>query len=457
MESRGILRAELFEGIKDKISSRSAVVSVIGLGYVGLPLAVAFADAGYLTIGVESNHLRLDQLKSGKSYIRDGHVELRLPELAMSDRLQVREDIPEAVKGSDCVAICVPTPLGAANKPDTSTISDVLKITGKNLTEGKLVIIESSVYPGFTDEVAKRYLEVSKLKCGVDFGLAYAPERIDPGNRRFYLTAIPKIVGGVDESSGEIAKLLYQSVIKAEVIKVRDARTAESVKMLENAYRYVNIAFVNELALLLSKIGVNSYEVISAASTKPFGFQPHYPGPGIGGECIPKDPFYLNHVARRAGIRLNILEASAKVNEMVPHWVVSRVLEELKVLGKKSAKVSVFGLAYKAESTETTHSPAIKIISYLASRKIQLALYDPYVQTIGISRRVWMSEATAEAAAAKSDCLLFLVDHQAFRRLDLSALRKVAAEGCFVFDTRNLFNAEDIENAGFRYLGLGKP
>ena len=449
--------ADLLREIGRKIRSRSATVSVIGLGHVGLPSAVAFAAAGYPTVGVEKNAKRLGLLKRGKSYLADRAVQLALPQLVRAKRFEVTKSLRRAVREGDCIIISVPTPIDQRNRPDTSEIRKVLRSVARHLSIGKLVVIESSVYPGFTDGTARDLLEASGLRCGIDFALAYSPSRIAPGRaRETDLTKIPKVVGGVDAVSGEVATNLYQRLIKAGVVNVRDARSAECVKMLENVYRFVNIALVNELALLHQKIGVDIFEVISAAASKPFGFQAHYPGPGVGGPCIPKDHFYLQHVARRVGMRLDLVEASTGVNHMMPLWVAREVRRELKGLRLKSPLVSVFGLAYKADIGETTASPSITVIRELISAGIRVSLYDPFVPSIRINRRVLECEATPESASTRSNCLVFMVDHQAFSRLKLSNLRKVAAQGCILFDTKNLFEAQEVEEAGFRYLGLGK-
>jgi len=435
-----------------KIRSRSAVVSVVGLGHVGLPLAVTFAEAGYQTLGVDSDPEHLERVRSTKLDPQNSAVQYALSRILDTNKLRLTGELREAVKESDCVLICVPTPVDYRKRPDTSIISKVLRTTGKCILTGKLVVIESTVYPSFTDYVAKRLLEASGMKCGIDFALAHSPQRIDPGNIRYHITQIPKVVGGVDPDSGTIAALLYKSVMEEDVINVCNARTAECVKMLENVYRFVNIALVNELALLYRKIGVDIFEVVQAASSKPFGFHPHYPGPGVGGPCIPKDHFYLRYTARQVGAQLKLVEISASINRAMPMLVAGEVLKELKRLRLQVPKVAIFGMAYKAESSETVNSSAIKVISRLLSAGTKVTLHDPYVSSVKINRRVLACEDTAEAAATQANCLLFLVDHEAYRRLKLSSLKEVVAERCLLFDTKNLFKAKEAEEAGFRYI-----
>lgn len=448
--------ADLYERLAKRIRSRSVKIAVIGLGHVGLPLAVSFAEAGYQTIGVDNDKQRLECLARGKSYLRNKSVERSLPKLIRSGKLRVTTDTRGAVEEADCVEVCVPTPLDARNKPDTSIISDVLRTVGNHLKSGKLVIIESTVYPGFTESVARHLLQRKGLKCGKEFALACSPERLDPGNQRYELRDIPKIVGGVDETSAQLTSLLYERLLKNGVVQVSNARTAECTKLFENVYRFVNIALVNELALLCPKIGVDVFEVISAASSKPFGFHPHYPGPGVGGPCIPKDPYYLDYLAKKVGMPLRLVEASADINRMMPLKVVSQLRRELKALGLRSPKVAILGLAYKAGSSVTLNSPAIKVIPRLLHDRVKLRLYDPYVSSIRIDGKVMRTRASVTQASASADCLLFLVDHPDFKKLDLSNLNKVVAERCVLFDTRNIFDFKKVEAAGFQYLGFGK-
>lgn len=451
------LRADLKNRLLERIRSRLAVVTVVGLGHVGLPLTIAFAKAGYQTIGVDNNEKRLVLLERGEFHIKDDLDHREVTELIGAGKLRLTKEIRNATKEADCIEICVPTPVNAQKTPDISIISHVLRIVGQCLSPGQIVVVESTVYPGFTNEVARDLLESKGLKCGIDFSLAYSPERIDPGNRRYGVTLIPKIVGGFDELSGEIATRLYESVIQGGVVQVSNARTAECTKMLENVYRFANIALVDEFALFCERIGVNVFEVVSAASSKPFGYNPHYPGPGIGGPCIPKDPFYLQYAARKVGLRLSLVEASVKVNRTMSATIASKINMELRKLHNRSPKVTVFGLAYKAESSNTINSPAIAIISKLRSSGATLKLYDPYVPSIEVDKKSLKSEQNAKAASAAADCLLFLVDHEVFKKTDLRELKANVAERCILFDAKNLFNAQEVDAAGFRYIGLGKP
>jgi UDP-N-acetyl-D-glucosamine dehydrogenase len=451
------MSSDLRNRLSERINSRSAIVTVVGLGHVGLPLATAFAKAGYSTIGVDSDRKRLALITSGKVSLEDDSDNREVAELIRAGKLHLTGQIAYAVTKADCVAICVPTPVLKDTTPDISIISDVLKTTGRCLSPGKIIVVESTVYPGFTSDVAQRILESNRLRCGRDFCLAYSPERIDPGNKKYRIAMIPKIVGGVDEVSCEMGALLYESVIKAGVVRVSDAKTAECTKMLENVYRFVNIALVDELALLCERIGVNIYEVVAAASSKPFGFSPHLPGPGIGGPCIPKDPFYLEYAARKAGMRLTLVKASEKVNETMAVALVSRVQREMKRLRRKSPKIAIFGLAYKAESYSTVNSPAISIISRLEASRAKLSLFDPYVRSIRVEGRSLMSESSAMAASTAADCLVFLVNHEKLANISLKKLKARAGEECVLLDARNIFRADEAEAAGFRYIGLGKP
>src|SRR5438128_7401626 len=362
----------------ERIRNKQARVGVIGLGYVGLPLAVEFARVGFDVTGFDVDAAKAAQINAGKSYIPDV-AESDLSAMVNARRLRATTDMT-ALGAMDAIDICVPTPLRKTKDPDLSYVVLAVEAVAATLRKGQLIVLESTTYPGTTDEVVQPMLEAKGLKADVDFFLAFSPERVDPGNQQFNTKNIPKIVGGVGPASTEIAAALYGATVQ-HVVPVSSTRVAEMVKLLENTFRAVNIGLVNEIALMSHKMNIDVWEVIDAAGTKPFGFMPFYPGPGLGGHCIPIDPFYLSWKARQNGFECRFIELAGHINSSMPHYVVQRVADALNTARKavNGARVHLFGVAYKRDVNDMRESPALDVLELLVKRGAQLSYSDPFV------------------------------------------------------------------------------
>jgi UDP-N-acetyl-D-glucosamine dehydrogenase len=416
-----------------RLRTRTAAVGVVGLGYVGLPLAEAFASAGYTVVGYDIDPLKVDALNRGESYIRHISAE-RVRELTASGRFRATAD-PAAFSAADVIVICVPTPLTDAREPDLSYIVSTGKMLAKRLRPGQLVVLESTTYPGTTEELLQPVLEQSGLTAGEDFYLAFSPEREDPGNQRYSTRNIPKVVGGINQASRDLAVDFYSAVVR-QVVPVSDARVAEACKILENTYRAVNIALVNELKVVFDAMNIDIWEVIEAAKSKPFGFQPFYPGPGLGGHCIPIDPFYLTWAARRVGVNTKFIELAGEVNTQMPHYVVQRVASALNAHGKpvKGANVCVLGVAYKKDVDDSRESPAFEILESLEEMGAEVSYHDPYIPALPATRRHAIrlaSQPLTRAYLEAQDCVLIVTDHSCVD------YRFVVGNSRLVVDTRN--------------------
>src|SRR5918996_84187 len=364
--------------LKEKIRERKARIGVIGLGYVGLPLAVEFAKKGFDVTGFDVDESKVTAINAGRSYILDVTTQ-DVKESVDAGRLRATTDMSQ-LKHMDAIDICVPTPLRKTKDPDLSYVVQAVNSVKAHLKRGQLVILESTTYPGTTDEVVQPALEEGGLKAGEDFYLAFSPERVDPGNETYTTRSIPKVVGGVNEESTALAAALYGSIINT-VVPVSSTQVAEMVKLLENTFRAVNIGLVNEIALMSRRMNIDVWEVIDAAKTKPFGFMPFYPGPGLGGHCIPIDPFYLSWKARQSGFECRFIELAGHVNGSMPGFVVDRISEALNSKKKaiNGARIHLFGVAYKKDVNDLRESPALDIIELLHRRGAILSYTDPYV------------------------------------------------------------------------------
>src|SRR5471032_2600263 len=383
----------------DRIRSRDARVGVIGLGYVGLPLAVELAHAGFHVTGFDTDAGKTSQINAGKSYIPDV-PEADLAACVKAGTLKATTDMRE-LAGMDAIDICVPTPLRKTKDPDLSYVVLAVEAVAASLKRGQLVILESTTYPGTTDEVVQPMLEKTGLKADVDFFLAFSPERVDPGNQQFTTRTIPKIVGGVGPCSTEAACALYSATVDT-VVPVSSTKVAEMVKLLENTFRAVNIGLVNEIALMCHKMDIGVWEVIDAAKTKPFGFMPFYPGPGLGGHCIPIDPFYLSWKARQNGFECRFIELAGQVNSSMPEYVVERVAEALNTTKKaiNGSRVHVLGVAYKRDVNDMRESPALDIIESLQKRGAAISYTDPWVPEL---RHAGHTMSSVELGKAMAD------------------------------------------------------
>jgi UDP-N-acetyl-D-glucosamine dehydrogenase len=419
-----------FSTLTDRIRSRDARVGVIGLGYVGLPLAVEFARAGFTVTGFDVDAGKIAQINAGRSYIPDVPSE-DLAAQVRAGKLSATTDMAQ-LGGMDAIDICVPTPLRKTKDPDLSYIVRAVEAVAATLKRGQLVILESTTYPGTTDEVVQPMLEAKSMKADADFFLAFSPERVDPGNQRFTTKNIPKIVGGVGESSTKVAAALYGATVQT-VVPVSSTRVAEMVKLLENTFRAVNIGLVNEIAQMSHKMDIDVWEVIEAAKTKPFGFMPFYPGPGLGGHCIPIDPFYLSWKARQSGFECRFIELAGQVNGSMPEFVVERVTDALNEVRKavNGSRVHIYGVAYKRDVGDMRESPALDIIELLTRRGAEISYSDPWVPTLKEGAHAFEAVPEADALHRRPDCVVICTDHSAF---DWKAL---VDSGVPIVDTRD--------------------
>ena len=413
----------------DRIRTKQARIGVIGLGYVGLPLAVEFARAGFHVTGFDVEEDKVRQISAGTSYIPDVSSG-DLGSVVSARRLAATTDM-SALGAMDAIDICVPTPLRKTRDPDLSYVVKAVEAVAATLRAGQLVILESTTYPGTTDEVVQPMLEAGGLKAEVDFLLAFSPERVDPGNPQFTTRSIPKVVGGVGPASTEAASSLYASAI-ATVVPVSSTRVAEMVKLLENTYRAVNIVLVNEIALMSHKMDIDVWEVIDAAKTKPFGFMPFYPGPGLGGHCIPIDPYYLSWKARQTGFECRFIELAGQVNGAMPEYVVQRIGDALNSAMKpiNGSRVHLFGVAYKRDVSDMRESPALDILELLHRRGARLSYTDPFIPTLSHGRHMLQSVPFEAAVSTPYDCAVIATDHTSF---DYARI----AEMPLVMDSRN--------------------
>ncbi|MBI3185163.1 MAG: nucleotide sugar dehydrogenase [Myxococcales bacterium] len=419
--------------VLERIKRREATVGVVGLGYVGLPLGMAFAEAGYKVVGFDVDARKLEKLRRGESYIK--HIASEpLRALVQAGKLEATADFSRSGQ-VDCIIICVPTPLTPAREPDMSYIESTGLALAPGVRRGQLYVLESTTYPGTTDEVLRPILERGGLKAGADFHLAFSPEREDPGNAKFSTRSIPKIVGGHTPACLEVAQALYAGALK-EVVPVSSTRVAELTKLLENIFRSVNIALVNELKMLCDRMGIDVWEVIQAASTKPFGFMTFQPGPGLGGHCIPIDPFYLTWKAREFEFPTKFIELAGEVNTQMPHYVVQRTMEALNRQRKSlnGARLLVLGAAYKKDVDDIRESPSLRIISLLKERGAEVDYHDPFVPELeeqhGFRHHLRSVPLSAEALS-RYDGVLILTDHSS---IDYA---EVVAKSKLVVDTRN--------------------
>jgi len=417
----------------EKIEAREANIGIIGLGYVGLPLGMTFAEAGFAVTAFDVDERKVQSLQNGESYIK--HIPNdALEALTVSGKLRATMDFSKA-RGMDCLIICVPTPLTRAREPDVSYIVRSAEALVPAVRVGQLFVLESTSYPGTTEEVLKPVLERSGLKAGVDFHLAYSPEREDPGNKRFSTKDIPKIVGGLTPRCLEVAQVLYGTAL-SQTVAVSSTRVAELAKLLENIFRSVNIALVNELKMLCDRMELDVWEVIQAASTKPFGFMPFSPGPGLGGHCIPIDPFYLTWKAREYQFQTKFIELAGEVNTQMPFYVVQRMMEALNRHRKSinGSKLLVLGASYKKDVDDPRESPALKVISLLKERGANVSYHDPFVAKLerehGIDFEM-SSTPLSMSSLGEYDSVLILTDHST---IDYSA---VVQHARLVLDTRN--------------------
>lgn len=418
--------------LMEKITNKTATLGVVGLGYVGLPLAVEKAKAGYKTIGFDVQSSKVEMVNDGRNYIGDV-VNEDLESLVKSGLLSATCDFAKVAQ-ADCVAICVPTPLDIHQQPDISYVKLSAESIVPYMHKDMLIVLESTTYPGTTEELLKPILETSGLKCGEDFYVAFSPERVDPGNLIFKTKNTPKVVGGITPKCTEIAATMYESILEAPVHRVSSPAIAEMEKILENTYRNVNIGLVNELSILCHKMGINFWEVIDAAKSKPYGFQAFYPGPGLGGHCIPLDPYYLSWKAREYGFHTSMIESSMMINDRMPEYCAERASKILNRFKKamNGSKILVLGVAYKQDIDDYRESPAIRVINELEKEGALVSYYDPFVPEYYKQGLVMKGESQLTAELIEnSDLVIITTSHT---NVDYSFVQKYAK---FIFDTKN--------------------
>ncbi|MFA6321569.1 MAG: nucleotide sugar dehydrogenase [Candidatus Omnitrophota bacterium] len=427
----------MLKKLKDKILNKDARIGIIGLGYVGLPLALTFAKNGFKVKGFDIDERRVAKLNKAEAYILDV-TSAEIKEAIESGCFSATTSFSD-IKKMDAIIICVPTPLYKTKEPDVSYIVAAVDNIKKYIKRGQIVVLESTTYPGTTEEVMLPILEKDGWKEGKDFYLAFSPERIDPGNAKFHTQNTPKIIGGISKNSTDIAKLLYEQAIDT-VIPVSSSKVAEMVKLLENTFRIVNIGLVNEIMLMCDKLGINAWEVIDAAKTKPYGFMPFYPGPGVGGHCIPVDPIYLSWKARMHGFEARFIDLASQVNSEMPHHVVSKVIEGLNDQRKplRCSKVLVVGVAYKKDVKDLRESPALEIIDLLVKKGALVSYYDPYLPYLKIENINLKSLPFDKNSFKDSDCVVIVTDHS---NVDY---KFIADNSPLVVDTRNIL--KDIKD-----------
>ncbi len=417
--------------LEQRLRNKTAVIGIVGLGYTGLPLAVAFSQAGFKVLGFDIQPRRVDLVNKGEPYIAD--IDSGSLSAVVANNLLQATTTQSRLKEVDAVCICVPTPLTRTREPDLSYVTHQSEELSRYLQPGQLVVLESTTYPGTTRQIVLPILERSGLKGGQDFYLAYSPERVDPGNKKYNIRNTPKVVGGIDSESTRLAELLYRQVTQV-VVPLSSPEVAEMTKVFENVFRSVNIALVNELAQLCEKMGISVWEVIDAASSKPFGYMPFYPGPGIGGHCIPLDPYYLASKAREYDFHTRFIELAAEINERMPYYVTSRITDALNARGKSlnNARVLVLGVAYKKDVEDIRESPSVKLIQLLHEKETNVSYNDPYIARIQISEDTLSSVELTEERLSSADCVVIATDHSCYD------LEKIVTLSKLVFDARGV-------------------
>ena len=436
MPKEPIIMDAIAKDLAEKIRSRQARVGVVGLGYVGLPLAVELAKAGFTVTGIDVSDAKTQRVNAGDSYVGDISNETLAP-LVDSGKLRATTDFA-AVRDLDTINICVPTPLRKTKDPDMSFIVSACEQIAAHLHPGMLVILESTTYPGTTDELVLPTLATPDLQVGRDFFLCFSPERVDPGNPKFQTANIPKVVGGCTATCTELGRLFYDQALE-HVVPVSSTRVAEMVKLLENTFRMINIGLANEIAMMCDRIDINVWEVIDAAATKPFGFMPFYPGPGLGGHCIPIDPFYLSWKTKQAGIEARFIELAGYINGQMPHFVVEKVRDALNNATKavRGSRIHVFGVAYKRDIDDVRESPALDVMLLLNRMGAIISFSDPHVPVLHLDGLTLLAQP--EEAAEAADCVVIITDHSSF---DYPALTRRAR---LIVDTRNALKGRRSE------------
>ncbi|WP_264739725.1 nucleotide sugar dehydrogenase [Cytobacillus firmus] len=433
-----------FEELLLRFKNREAVIGVVGLGYVGLPLAVEKAKSGFKVIGFDVQQSKVEQVNQGINYIGDVLNE-DLEDVVKSGNFVATTDYGR-ISEVDAVAICVPTPLDIYQQPDTSYVCSSANEISKYAHEGMLIVLESTTYPGTTEEIVKPALEAKGLKAGETVFIAYSPERVDPGNKHFKTKNTPKVVGGVTENCTKVAAAMYRSVLEGDVHEVSSPAIAEMEKIFENTFRHINIALANEMAILCERMNIDVWEVIDAAKTKPYGFMAFYPGPGLGGHCIPIDPFYLTWKAREYNYHTRLIELAGEINNSMPEYVVNRVMQILNDEGKalRGSKIALMGVAYKKDIDDVRESPVLRIIELLDQQGANYTVVDPYVTSFRTGNRNVETTTFSKSVLEAADLVLITTDHSEFD------YQLIANHSNIVFDTRNTFKGIERSNKYYK-------
>jgi UDP-N-acetyl-D-glucosamine dehydrogenase len=420
----------------ERIRERKAKISIIGIGYVGLPLAVAFAEAGFTVTGIDVDAKKVNAIRAGESYVLDIPA-ARIQSLVRALRLEATQDL-EPLRTTDAVIICVPTPLGKTKDPDMSYIVNAVEEIAQRIHRQQLIVLESTTYPGTTEEIVLPRLRQTGLEVGKDFFLAFSPERIDPGRRDFTIANTPKVVGGVTRQCLETASALYGTIV-GRVVPVSSPKAAEMTKLLENTFRAVNIGLVNEVAIMCDRLGIDTYEVIDAAATKPFGFMSFQPGPGLGGHCLPIDPRYLAWKLNTLNYRARFIEVAEDINFGMPAYVVNKVTRALNERGKpvKGSRVLVLGIAYKRDVSDVRESPAFDVINLLGEMGAVVTFHDPYIPELHWNGMILQSESDLATALPATDCVVILTDHSSYD------WQQIISQSNLIVDTRNVLPRTD--------------
>ncbi|MBI2651241.1 nucleotide sugar dehydrogenase [Candidatus Woesearchaeota archaeon] len=423
-------------------------VTIVGLGYVGLPLACLCAEKGYKVYGFETNKNKVELINQKKSPIDDEYIIKKLKSL--KNNIYATADANECIPNSEFIIVCVPTPVNKDNSPDLTALKDAASSIAKSIKKKSVLVIESTIYPGTVEEIILPILKNNKIDaCKNDVFVAHCPERIDPGNKKWTIDILPRVIGGITKEAAKKAAEFYRSIINAQIVELKSVKDAEATKIMENTFRDVNIAFVNEMAKSFDKANVDIIEVIKGASTKPFAFMPHYPGAGVGGHCISIDPYYLISKARQLGFEHKFLSLAREINESMPSYTVSLLEEELDKKGKKieNAKIGILGLAYKADVDDIRESPALRIIEILKGKDAEIFIFDPYIKSKS-------NVSSLNELLKKSDYIILVTEHKMFKNIDAKTLKENNIK--IVIDGRNCMDKEKIKSLGITYRGIGR-
>lgn len=440
-----------------KIKERTARICVIGLGYVGLPTAIHFSEQGFSVIGADIDDEKVSRISNTLLPEDDLDLNARLKGIIKDGKFKATTDISNAVDLSEIVLIVVPTPITKTKEPDLSYVKSAVKAVSTKLKKGSLIILESTTYPGTTEEVVKPILEETGLKAGKDFGLAYCPERYNPGDKEHTIHQVSRIVGGITLEWANVSKELYKTIIDKDVVIVENIRTAEAAKIIENIQRDLNIALFNELAMIFQRMDIDVISVIEAASTK-WNFMKLYPGPGVGGHCLPVDPYYLTHKAKEHGHHPQLILAGRSINDNMPIYVVNLIIDGLNELSKtiSGSKIAILGVSYKANVGDVRETPAKKLINKLMDMNAEVEVHDPYVSAEDVKNEFNVNNISLKDAIRDSDCVVLHTNHSSFKDLKISEIKKLMKKEALLVDTQHVFSPADVIKAGLKYRGIGR-